>query len=465
MNKKYKISSSVMLVIVIAIVIAVNAFVTALTKKFPIKLDMTPNQIFSISDSTKEYLKNYKTSTDIYILASETNEDSWVKSVLDKYAAENSNIKLKNIDLNSNPTFGKKYVSDGGSLSGKYVIIDGGEKFKTFAQQDLYNINSQTGRPSSINVEAKITSALKYVSNTELLSAYVITGHSEITQDGVKGALEDSGYEVKELNLITEDIPESASLLVSMSPSSDYTVAETAKLDAYLEKGGHAQFYFDIQQSEGLTNLYSYLEKWGIKVNDSAAVEQNRSNAISLGGSMALMIPETEQDDITDAITENKRVIAYFPYAKTLTKLFDNSNNISVKPLLTTSSSAYAASDYNNIEKKDTDESGKLNIGILASNSQNNSSIYVSGTSMLLNYSQEDLASSYGFANYDYFLNICSYMQGSTDDYTVSAKSLAVNTITIKPLIAYIIGIVFAIVIPLAILITGIVVWFKRRHL
>ena len=56
-------------------------------------------------------------------------------------------------------------------------------------------------------------------------------------------------------------------------------------------------------------------------------------------------------------------------------------------------------------------------------------------------------------------------MQGSTDDYTVSAKSLAVNTITIKPLIAYIIGIVFAIVIPLAILITGIVVWFKRRHL
>ena len=84
---------------------------------------------------------------------------------------------------------------------------------------------------------------------------------------------------------------------------------------------------------------------------------------------------------------------------------------------------------------------------------------------MLLNYSQEDLASSYGFANYDYFLNICSYMQGSTDDYTVSAKSLAVNTITIKPLIAYIIGIVFAIVIPLAILITGIVVWFKRRHL
>ena len=27
--------------------------------------------------------------------------------------------------------------------------------------------------------------------------------------------------------------------------------------------------------------------------------------------------------------------------------------------------------------------------------------------------------SSYGFANYDYFMNICSFMQGNTEDYTI----------------------------------------------
>ena len=47
-----------MVIIAIAILIAVNAFVTALTGKFPIKLDMTPNKIYSISDSTKDYLKS-----------------------------------------------------------------------------------------------------------------------------------------------------------------------------------------------------------------------------------------------------------------------------------------------------------------------------------------------------------------------------------------------------------------------
>lgn len=465
MNKKYKISSSVMVVIAIAIVIAVNVFVTVLTGKFPIKLDMTPNQIYSISDSTKDYLKNYNTPTEIFILSSESEEDTSVKAVLGKYSAENSNIKLTNIDPKNNPTFGQKYISDSENLSGKYLIVDGGEKFKTFSLNDLYNVNSQTGRASSINVEGKITSALKYISSTAPLNAYIINGHNEMESAGLKAALEGENYNVKSLNLLTEDIPEDASLLIIMSPANDFVVSETAKLDAYFAKGGHAQFYFDAMQSEGLSNLYSYLEKWGIKVNDAVAVEQSNSNAMSLGGGLMLIVPEIESDDITDTIVKNKRIIAHWPYAKTLTKLFDNSNNITVKPLLTTSKSAYSSSNYDDLTKQDADETGKFNIGILASNSVNNSSIYVSGTSMMLNYTQEDLSSTYGFANYDYFMNICSYMQGNTDDYTVSAKSLSINTITIKPVTAYVLGIIFAILVPVIILIAGIVVWFKRRHL
>lgn len=463
MNKKYKISSSVMVVIVIAVVIAFNAFITVLTGKFPIKLDMTPNQIYSVSDSTKDYLKNYNTPTEIFILASEAEEDPTVKSVLTKYAAANSNIKLTNIDTKNNPTFGQKYVSDGETLSGKYVVVDGGERFKVFSQSDFYSLNQRTGSANGINVEGKITSALKYVSSTAALNAYIITGHNEIDASSVKAALEGENYVVNELNLLTEEIPGDTSLLVDMSPAADFVVSETAKLDNYFANGGHAQFYFDVQRSEGLDNLYSYLTKWGIQVNDSVAVEQSSSNALSLGGGMALMLPEIQSDDITDAIIKNNRAIAYFPYSKTLTKLFDNSNYITVKPLLTTSKSTYETSNYEDLSQQG--ETGEFNIGILASNSENNSSVYVSGTSMLLNYTQEELASSYGFANYDYFFNICSYMQGNTDDYTVSAKSLLVNTISIKPITAYVIGIIFAILIPAAILIAGIVVWFKRRHL
>ena len=269
---------------------------------------------------------------------------------------------------------------------------------------------------------------------------------------------------MKDLNLVTEEIPEDASLLVVVSPATDFSVPETAKLDAYFAKGGHAQFYFDALISEGLTNLYAYLAKWGIGVNDSVAVEQSSSNAVSVGNGNALAVPEIVSDDITDTIIQNKRKVAYLPYAKTLTKLFDAGNNIIVKPLLTTSESAYSSSDYDGLKKQSSDETGVLYIGILASNSQSKSSIYVSGTSMLLNYTPDVLSSTFGFANYDYFMNICSYMQGNTDDYTVSAKSLYMDTIEVKPLVAIIIGIIFAILIPIIVLISGVVVYFKRRH-
>lgn len=465
MNKKYKISSSVMVIVVAAVVIAFNVFITALNRKFPIKVDMTPNKAFSISDSTKEYLKNYKTPTEVFILASKAEEDSFVKSVLIKYAAENASIKLTNIDPETNPTFGQKYISDGETLSGKYIIVDGGERYKVFSLSELYNVNQQTGNANAINVEGKITSALKYISSINEMNAYIITGHNEIDSSAIVSVLEDENYTVGDLNLLKEEIPEDASLLIDLAPASDLTVSETAKLDSYLANGGNVQFYFDVQHSEGLKNIYGYLSKWGIQVNDSVAVEENSSNALSLGEGRALLISEIKSYDITDSIIDNKRVIAYFPYAKTLTMLFDNSNYITVKPLLTTTRSAYETSDYENLSQAETDETGELNIGILASNSQNNSSVYVSGTSMLLTFGREKVSSDYGFANYDYFLNICGYMQGNTDAYTVLPKSLLTDRIAINPISAYVIGIIFVILFPAAILIAGIVVWCKRRHL
>ena len=121
--------------------------------------------MYELSDKTKEYLKNYDTPVDIYILAGESEQDGNIRTVLDKYAAANKNINVTNINMTSNPTFGKKYVTDGKSLQSNSVIVDGGDKFKTYTMTELYGVNAQTGQYTSLNVENKITSALKYVSS------------------------------------------------------------------------------------------------------------------------------------------------------------------------------------------------------------------------------------------------------------------------------------------------------------
>ena len=52
--------------------------------------------MYELSDKTKEYLKNYDTPVDIYILAGESEQDGNIRTVLDKYATANKNINVTN---------------------------------------------------------------------------------------------------------------------------------------------------------------------------------------------------------------------------------------------------------------------------------------------------------------------------------------------------------------------------------
>ena len=69
--KKYKFVSSVAIAIAVVLVIVVNVFVSVLNNKLPLKIDLTSNKMYELSYKTKEYLKNYDTPVDIYILAGE----------------------------------------------------------------------------------------------------------------------------------------------------------------------------------------------------------------------------------------------------------------------------------------------------------------------------------------------------------------------------------------------------------
>ena len=224
--KKYKFVSSVAIAIAVVLVIVVNVFVSVLNNKLPLKIDLTSNKMYELSDKTKEYLKNYDTPVDIYILAGESEQDGNIRTVLDKYAAANKNINVTNINMTSNPTFGKKYVTDGKTLQSNSVIVDGGDKFKTYTMTELYGVNAQTGQYTSLNVENKITSALKYVSSETQQKAYLIKGHNEIAVDGAKTKLESENFEVGEVNTLTDDIPSDANMLIVAKPTADFSKEE-----------------------------------------------------------------------------------------------------------------------------------------------------------------------------------------------------------------------------------------------
>jgi hypothetical protein len=180
---------------------------------------------------------------------------------------------------------------------------------------------------------------------------------------------------------------------------------------------------------------------------------------------MYLIIPEIKSNELTNSIIENKRTIAYFPYSKSLTPLFESSGDTTVIPLLSSTDKAYTTTNFEDKKQTDDDKTGEFTIGALATNSKYGSVIYVSGCTMLLSISPEQVSNGFGFANYDYFMNINNLMQGSIDSFEVGEKTLVGNTITIKPIAQLTIGFIFAILIPVVILVIGIVIWVKRRNL
>ncbi len=456
---KYGIHASVLTVGVIAIILLLNVFVTVLVDKFPLKLDLTSQKLYEVSENTYEYLRTYDTPTTIYILSASANEDINIKNVLEKYKKANSNIKLENINIKSNPAFGQKYLSDGKQLSANTVIIDGGVKYKVYNQAELYDTSSNI---LGLNIEQKITSALKYVSNENITKAYFVQGHNEVEMSAGAEALNDENYEISKLMLLNEEIPEDADLLVVFNPSVDFTLSELQKLDAYMAKGGKAQFFF-YMSSQGMNNLYDYLKQWGLQINDDAVMENNRQYMVATGN-MPMFIADYEESEATKSIAQSKRITAYLPFAKSLNIVFENYNGIEVTKLLKTTESSYTTNDFENMEKTPESKSGACVISAAARNKQTGAVVMVSGTPLLLEQDTEYLK-AYGFANSEMYVNMTKFMESNNDgNYIIPSKTLAGDALSMNA-IEVLVALIIIAFLPVVSIIIGIVVWFRRRHL
>lgn len=462
MNKKKKniINISAFVVVVIVLAAALNIFVTVLNSKLPLAVDLTENQLYELSDKTKSFLESYDTPVDIYILSSSAQQDDRVSEILNRYAALNGNIKITNINTASNPTFGAKYVKDGTSIATNSVIVDSGARYKVYTPTELLSGNS-----SMLNVENSITASLKYVARDTLPKAYLTTGHGEHGAPSVTGRLQNENYEIGEINTLTDAIPEDASVLISVRPMSDFTSEEISKLDNYLLDGGNIQIYLSVEsKQENMANLLSYLKtSWGMGVSNDLAVETNENCTISSGNGMpSLIVPTILSTPFTESIVTNNRVVAHTPYAKVISQEFEYNGSISVTPVLTTSQRGYPSSDETTLKKNEGANLGSYIIAALSEDMVHDSSVYVSGTTMLLTIDAERVQ---GLANYDYFMNLTEYTVDDSGDFLVDAKPVLGSRIYISDAASKRVMVIVVIVIPLLVLICGIVVWLKRRNL
>lgn len=470
-NLKYGSNSVILVVAVVVIAVLVNLLVGMAD----LKLDLTPNKLFSLSDVTKKQLKDLKQEVQIIGLFDDgkigaSDDYKEVTDLLGLYE-KNSNIKVKYVDPDKNPGILNELDPDDTMdlSSASFVVkstVNGKEKKKKLDYYDLfttdYTENYEQYKTGS-TAEQGFTGAIKYVTAEVTPVVYFTEGHNEINVDSeyenLKYFLDKNNYLVKKLNLLTTDkIPEDAELVIVASPKNDITIGERDVLETYLKNGGKAVFMFDyLENDPSYDQLNNLLSTYNVAVNYDKVKETNSNNHL----------PNDEYTIVLD-VPSNSIIPQAF------NTLINNSRSISIlkntkeyiKTTSLMSTSDGAVGEMVN-KSRGEDLKGPLDIAVAVENQggTKTSKILVMGNASFISNSAADAYGQYYNYSITFFLQAMSWMIDKTDEIIVPAKENVNNAIQITQLQSSMMGGVLIVIFPLLILGSGLMVYLRRRHL
>lgn len=302
---------------VVAGAIILNVLVGALSDRFVLELDMTANKDNSISEENVEYIKGVEDKVTVTVCAAEDSYSQYMGyyaqqyevqddaavdyynqtvKLINKYADYNKNIKVKFVDTQSTEftDISSKYSAKNLAYGDIIVVSekDGKEKHKIVGFKDIYSLyEDQTYASygysmytvSGNNIETALTGAISYVTSDKIKKAAVLMGHSpkDYTATYLTMLKENNyEYEVIKDSIVTK-ISADYDLVIIPCPSVDFIGSELDALSEFLDNDGKLNkglvFIADVT-APYLTNLYDFLEQWGIAVEEGILFETNSSN-------------------------------------------------------------------------------------------------------------------------------------------------------------------------------------------
>lgn len=357
-------------------IIVINVLVSALTTRFPsMNFDLTKEGLNTLSDEATDVAKEIVNETTIYIIGSEdairgdevysnySLKYSQVANLADRLHELNDKIKVEYIDPDMNPQFISDYADD--SLTTGKVMVKTDKRHKTLAVTDLFSIqqDSSTGQYNYYSkVDGALANALYLVNLDTVPVVAFATGHNEMltVSDNLStftGMLNDNNFEVKEFNMLTDEIPEDASIVVLGTPTTDYTSEELSKLEAYLgdEKMASSRTLYvtayPTQSWADMPNLKSFLAEWGLEPQTGVLFESDMNNVLTTQDASPAYLFANVTDKVLSGTYDNVIAAAAAP----VKRLFTANNDISTYSILETSDTAYLTTTQEVEENPNTD--------------------------------------------------------------------------------------------------------------
>lgn len=460
------ISRTVAFVVVIVVAIAANMLLGLIPTTYT-QVDVTKNSMFSITDETKDFMDDYGEDVTIYVLATENECDEYLKKTLEQFD-KYDNIKLEYVDIYENPYFVSQYTNE--NVNANSLIVSSKNANKIVDYQTIYEYSySQSGSYtlSGYDAEGLIVGALQNVSNVSDVGIYELTGHNENPLGSkFRVLLDKANYKSGKINLMTDEIPSDCKVLIINGPGVDLSVGDVDKINAYINNGGNVIASINCSNENevisisDLPNYNNLISSMSVNVEKGLVFENDSDYYLDKAYAL---LPNVLENDITDGIEGKKSVLCVsstpLDYLESTTQ--------TIKPIFETSENAYVKREIQNsmsTEKSDNDDVGKQILGLEITR-DNGSGFIVFGSAYMFN---DDIDSYVYGHNSKLFIN-CIKMLTSTGDNSdddvvaISSKSLEETPILVTGTVKVIYGILWGIIIPIAFIIVGIVIWVIRK--
>lgn len=456
----------VLSVIFVVIIVVVNLIVDAFPSTYT-ELDVSDQQLFSIGDQTKDFLKELDKDVTIYQIAQSGSEDEVVSKLLKKYEEASDHIKVEKKDPVVNPKFTSEYTDE--EVSSNSLIVVCGDRSKIVDYNNIYessmDYTTYSYTTSGFDGEGQITSAISYVTSDNLPVLYTLDGHGEKSLDStLQEDIEKANIEIKSLNLLTEEsVPEDADCLMINSPSTDISEDERDAIIEYLENGGKAMIFSDYTEGS-MDNFDAVLENYGVERVDGIVIEGDAQH-YAMQMPYYLLPDVSSAEAVSDFSSQGYFVLA--PYAQGIRQLDNVRDTLTIESLLTTSDEAYSKTDLNTetLEKTDEDIDGPFDIGVSITEKVDDDK-----TTQIVYYSTANLMDSQinqmvAGGNEQMITESLNWMCSTDEASTISipSKSLEVSYLTVTAYDAAYWKICVMGLIPGVFLVVGFVVWLKRR--
>ena len=505
---KYGSMFYIIIALVVAIVVVLNCMVSMVAKRSPIKIDITPDDRYELTEESisavkaldkdieitvtcqRDYFESlsnyYKSMYAQYYNVSADVPYEMIPELLDKYALYanqgNGKINVKYVDMDKDPDLINKYKKYyTGDIQRGNIIVSAGERVKVLSESDVMNMLTvdQTAMQSGqllfkFTGESLLTSAITGVTDAhpvKVAFAKTMNGSPLYNEQSFADSadsfenelLSKNGYDCTDVDISTDEIsPADYELLVIYAPTVDFNENIIKKLNDFLYNDGKYDrnlIYVPDFSATNFPNIDEFLADWSLKVENNLIVDEVKA----FGTATNIIVNISDSESVGTLPNEKLPIVS--PYTRELTQLKKNNEDV-VKEVLKSYDSAYTADITDSNAERG--EQGERSV-VLLSQKQRTEQISTYTSSLLLigspyMFDRTVIQQNSTYNNANVLLNTINTMTGKENGVVIPDKNLQQSFITTTTKQAKNIQIIVVWIIPIIAALVGVVVLLRRRN-